>query len=84
MFTSRFFHGAFFKDNILKPQIYPEISAERRRAKMRLTKEEKELMESLEKDKWKTIPNLKEEIKRSMPKTYARSTIAKVIVNKVL
>ena len=51
---------------------------------MRLTKEEKELMESLEKDKWKTIPNLKEEIKRSMPKTYARSTIAKVIVNKVL
>jgi hypothetical protein len=82
MFTSRFLHGAFFKDNIPKPQIYPEISAEGRRAKMRLTKEEKELMESLEKDKWKTIPNPKEEIKRS--KTYARSTITKVIVNKVL
>jgi hypothetical protein len=36
---------------------------------MKLTKEEKELMQSLEKDEWKTIPNLKEEIERS--KAYA-------------
>jgi len=42
---------------------------------MKLTKEEKELMKSLEKDKWRTIPNLKEEIKRS--KAYARATITK-------
>jgi hypothetical protein len=42
---------------------------------MRLTKEEKELMKSLEKDEWRTVPNLKEEIKRS--ETYAKSTITK-------
>jgi predicted DNA binding CopG/RHH family protein len=42
---------------------------------MKLTKKEKELMESLEKDEWKTISNLKEEIKRS--KAYAKATITK-------
>jgi predicted DNA binding CopG/RHH family protein len=42
---------------------------------MKLTKEEKELMESLERDEWKTIPKLKEEIKKS--KAYARATIIK-------
>src|SRR3990172_9089169 len=51
------------------------MSAKGRRAKMKMTKEEKELMESLEKDEWRSIPNLKEEIKRS--KTYARATITK-------
>lgn len=42
---------------------------------MKLTKEEKELIESLERDNWKTIPNLKEEIKRS--KAYAKAAIIK-------
>jgi predicted DNA binding CopG/RHH family protein len=42
---------------------------------MKLTKEEKELTKSLEKGEWRTIPNLKEEIKRS--KAYARATIIK-------
>ena len=32
-------------------------------------------MQSLEKDEWKTIPNLKEEITKS--KAYARATITK-------
>jgi predicted DNA binding CopG/RHH family protein len=42
---------------------------------MKLTKEEKELTKSLEKDEWRTIPNLKEEIKRS--RIYAKATITK-------
>ena len=42
---------------------------------MKLTKEEKKLMESLEKDEWKSIPDLKKEIKRS--KAYAKATITK-------
>ena len=42
---------------------------------MKLTKEEKELLESVERDEWKSIPNLKEEIKKS--KMYAKATIAK-------
>ena len=42
---------------------------------MKVTKEEKELTKSLEKGEWRTIPNLKEEIKRS--KAYARATIIK-------
>jgi predicted DNA binding CopG/RHH family protein len=42
---------------------------------MKLTKEEKELTKSLEKDEWRTIPNLKKEIKRS--RIYAKATITK-------
>jgi len=42
---------------------------------MKLTKEEKELTKSLDKGEWRTIPNLKEEIKRS--KAYAKATIIK-------
>ena len=42
---------------------------------MKLTKEEKELSKSIEKGEWRSIPNLKEEIKRS--KAYARATITK-------
>jgi predicted DNA binding CopG/RHH family protein len=38
-------------------------------------KEEKELLESIEKDEWKSIPNLQEEIERS--KKIARATIVK-------
>jgi len=67
--------GVRFLKTIFPSRIYPEISAKGGRAKMKLTKEETELMESLEKDEWKTISSLKEEIKRS--KAYARSTITK-------
>jgi len=42
---------------------------------MKLKKEEKELMESVERDEWETVPKLKDEIKRS--KAYARATIIK-------
>lgn len=42
---------------------------------MRLTKEEKEILESIEKGEWKSVPNLKEEIKRS--KAFAGATIIK-------
>jgi predicted DNA binding CopG/RHH family protein len=42
---------------------------------MKLTKEEKELLESVEKGEWKSLPNLKGEIKKS--KMYAKATIAK-------
>lgn len=42
---------------------------------MKLTKEEKELLESVERDEWKSIPNLKGEMKKS--KMYAKATIAK-------
>jgi len=42
---------------------------------MKLTREERDLMESVEQGEWRTIPHLKEEIKKS--KAYARATITK-------
>lgn len=42
---------------------------------MKLTREEKELLESVERGEWKSIPNLKGEIKKSI--IYAKATIAK-------
>jgi len=43
--------------------------------KYNLDKEEKELLESIERDEWKSISNLQEEIERS--KKIARATIVK-------
>lgn len=43
--------------------------------KFNLDKEEKELLESIERDEWKSISNLQEEIERS--KKIARATIVK-------
>lgn len=42
---------------------------------IKLDKEEKELLKSVESDEWESIPNLKEEIKRS--KQYAKATFKK-------
>ncbi len=42
---------------------------------MKLSKEEKELLDSVEKGEWKTIPNFKEEAKRYQE--YARATFRK-------
>ena len=42
---------------------------------MRLNKEEKELLESVERGEWKTIPNFEEEAKRYQE--YARATFRK-------
>jgi predicted DNA binding CopG/RHH family protein len=43
--------------------------------KMKLTKEEKELVESVEKGEWKSIPNFKKESKRY--REYAKATFRK-------
>jgi len=42
---------------------------------MKLSKEEKELLESVEKGEWKTIPNFKKEAKRYQE--YAKATFRK-------
>ena len=42
---------------------------------MKLSKEEKELLDSVERGEWKTIPNFKEEAKRVQE--YARDTFRK-------
>ncbi len=42
---------------------------------MKLSKEEKELLDSVERGEWKTIPNFKEEAKRYQE--YARDTFRK-------
>ena len=44
-------------------------------AKLKLDKEEKELLESYERGEWKSVKNLKEEIKKH--REYARQTLKK-------